>query len=784
MEAIRRHENERGVPGVATRTGRAALLTAAMLLVTAMGAEADSPKLDDSGTSESPENYDPIDAIAAPGEQGPAVLASDLFDGRFDLDWDVQNPAPSHLSFSENPGTLTITTQSGTFTRSRTDYRNLALLDCPAAPGQDFQVTTCLASFAPRELWHQAGLVLWNDEDNFLSLVYEWGEGPPELRQENQRMFTVCAESEGRPVFAWYYADQDLSRLWLRVTKRGTRFELFTSEAGETFTPLNPMRTRGVVDHVVSWGDGVVRRVGLFAGNGSAPDVTPIDASFDLFEIRTLDSEHETQTRSTYQIEDVLGTWLWVQDPWFGDFVLSMDGDACTGTLNDFREGTRGDRIVDVNLSGDQLAFTREGTFGTQRWEGSLTEEDGVLMMRGRWTKEPGRRSGFFIAKKRNGDSLGDSRNKPYGQTGAVNLGSNVNTGFNEGSPDISADGMVLYFDALMRPGGPGGWDIWMSRAETPHQDFSPAVPLPEPINSPFSDSGPCIADDGLTLYFASDRPGGNGSFDLWMATRETTDGPWGEPVNLGTTINSAYSDNHPSISADGLALYFDSRRPGEPGRSGRNDIYVSRRTSVDDPWDKPEALPMNTDEHEYSPDIAADGSTLYYDSYLAGRDLWVMKRDGAHGIWSEGMPLGPGCNTPGIDTDPSISANAPLLYLMSNRPGGYGNFDIWRIDLDTLREPRPPHRMHHLVQHRGETREDHALRTSKIGDRLIVNDLHQGANLRCPVHFRLKPMWEGRMHFSLSASSMSMGSPRCYRGPGPADHACDPFVHAIGPMR
>ncbi len=117
--------------------------------------------------------------------------------------------------------------------------KNLFLIDCPAAPGQDFQVTTCLVSFHPTDLWHQAGLILWNDEDNFLSLVYEWGEGPPELRLENQRMFTLGVEARGTPAFAWYYANQNLEKVWLRMTKRSNWFELSASEDGETFVPLS-----------------------------------------------------------------------------------------------------------------------------------------------------------------------------------------------------------------------------------------------------------------------------------------------------------------------------------------------------------------------------------------------------------------------------------------------------------------------------------------------------------------------------------------------------------------
>ena len=74
--------------------------------------------------------------------------------------------------------------------------------------------------------------------------------------------------------------------------------------------------------------------------------------------------------------------------------------------------------------------------------------------------------------------------------------------------------------------------------------------------------------------------------------------GPWGEPMNLGRTINSACANQtceseRPAISRDNLSLYFDSTRPG----SKRHDIWVSHRASVNDPWETPQNLgpPVNT---------------------------------------------------------------------------------------------------------------------------------------------------------------------------------------------
>lgn len=98
---------------------------------------------------------------------------------------------------------------------------------------------------------------------------------------------------------------------------------------------------------------------------------------------------------------DIEGTWSWVQDPWKGEFVLKKEGDSYAGTLDDTFEGTFGDKIADVEVSGGHIKFTRDGKYGIQHWEGTLTEEDGRLKITdGRWTKESNI-SGTFHAEKK-----------------------------------------------------------------------------------------------------------------------------------------------------------------------------------------------------------------------------------------------------------------------------------------------------------------------------------------------------------------------------------------------
>lgn len=227
----------------------------------------------------------------AAGKEDGTVVAYDDFDGKLNLNWNILHVDPTHWSLSKKPGTLTITTQDGTFHRGRTDYKNLFLIDCPTAWGEDFQVTTCILSFNPVAEWNQAGLIFWNDEENYLKLVYEWSLGPLVPEIEAQRVFTVGAETKGGVLHAWFRADQQLENVWLRVIKRGNEYTFHISPDGKSFVPVqSPLRDRsGLFDGaVVKWGDGTVKRVGIFANNGSSTDAPQIDASFDFFEVKGL----------------------------------------------------------------------------------------------------------------------------------------------------------------------------------------------------------------------------------------------------------------------------------------------------------------------------------------------------------------------------------------------------------------------------------------------------------------------------------------------------------------
>ena len=101
-------------------------------------------------------------------------------------------------------------------------------------------------------------------------------------------------------------------------------------------------------------------------------------------------------------------------------------------------------------------------------------------------------------------------------------------------------------------------------------------VNLGPTVNSRVGDTSPALSADGLTLLFVSMRPGGLGSHDLWMSTRTSVEEPFGEPVNLGSPLNSSAGDGGPALSADGRTFLFHSDRPGGEGGDNRIELFYS----------------------------------------------------------------------------------------------------------------------------------------------------------------------------------------------------------------
>jgi len=244
---------------------------------------------------------------------------------------------------------------------------------------------------------------------------------------------------------------------------------------------------------------------------------------------------------------------------------------------------------------------------------------DGLLMILGSERPSPARGSQLWMATR-------NSVDEPWGAAVPHTLAYG-NAGYWDWWPALSADGLTLLF-ASSRPGARGKCDVWQCVRSSRDEAFGPPERLDAPVNSDYADAGPAFSADGLTLLFESDRPGGEGEKDIWACERETLDAPWGDPVNLGPNVNSKGIDGGPHLSEDGLALFFESQRKG---CLGVGDIWMCTRESPASPWGKPLNLgrPINTVEWETGPVLAIDDSVLFYNSRrkngLGEGDIWMV---------------------------------------------------------------------------------------------------------------------------------------------------------------
>jgi Tol biopolymer transport system component len=234
------------------------------------------------------------------------------------------------------------------------------------------------------------------------------------------------------------------------------------------------------------------------------------------------------------------------------------------------------------------------------------------------------------------------------------------------------------------------------------YADFTFSTPIKVPnINiSSVEVANPEISSDGLSLYFSPGPSGGYGSSDIWMSTRETKDDDWSTPMNLGPPINSSACEGQPSISADGLELYFadgsySTPGPYRPGGYGGSDIWISRRATTNDPWTEPVNLGriVNSSASDSDPEISADGLSLFFNSECPGGygnvDLWVTTRPTKESPWIEPVNLGPILNNVHYDGDPDISPDGLSLFFGSHGDlTGYGSLDLWLSRRATINDP------------------------------------------------------------------------------------------------
>lgn len=265
-----------------------------------------------------------------------------------------------------------------------------------------------------------------------------------------------------------------------------------------------------------------------------------------------------------------------------------------------------------------------------------------------------------------------------------ANLGTSINSTYNDLGPALSKDGLSLYFTSD-RPGGVGGNDIWVAQRDSLDDPWGDPVNLGPPVNTAFNEAVPSFSRDGHVMFFNSNRPGGFGGSDIWMTWRshKRDDFAWRDPVNAGSGVNTVAQDaaaTYLETDEGGIPLlYFASNRGGGPGQF---DIYVSAQ-AADGSWGPAFVVPELSSAHsEQRPAVRTDGFELFLYSNRPGTsgpaDIWVSTRESNADTWSVPITVGAEVNSAFNDVQAFVSSDRKVLLFASDRPGGFGAFDLY----------------------------------------------------------------------------------------------------------
>jgi Tol biopolymer transport system component len=256
---------------------------------------------------------------------------------------------------------------------------------------------------------------------------------------------------------------------------------------------------------------------------------------------------------------------------------------------------------------------------------------------------------------------------------GAPTLIAGINTTAIEGQGHLSSDRLTLYF-VSDRAGGPGAEDLYVATRASETATFGTPMVIAN-VNSASFEEGAVISADGLTLYFSSAR--GNGTtHELFVANRTTVAGAFSAPTLL-LNVNSTGQDLPTHVNAAQTALYIQS------DRSGNYEIYRATRATTTQAFDAPVAVAALNDP------AASDGSAVLTDDELTVY-FWSTRAGGAGGpdvykatrsTFNDGFGTPTRVtelNTASLDVPSWISPDGCDILLESDRAGGAGKYDMW----------------------------------------------------------------------------------------------------------
>jgi outer membrane protein OmpA-like peptidoglycan-associated protein len=276
-----------------------------------------------------------------------------------------------------------------------------------------------------------------------------------------------------------------------------------------------------------------------------------------------------------------------------------------------------------------------------------------------------------------------------------MNLGSNINSDWDEYLAAITADDEQIVF-TVKRPRDKSTVcafclneeDLYCSRKS--FGAWSPREELGAPVKSGYNEGAQCLSPDGkYLLYTMCDADFGMGSCDIYWSKR--IGDRWSRPRNFGSPVNTSAWESQPTMAADGMTIYFASSRPGG---FGGMDIWKTTMTAEGE-FSVPENLgpAINTPGDDAAPFIHSDGRTLYFASNgrvgMGGYDLYYSTFQ-SDGTWSKPVNMGYPINSPADEINIFINATGTEAYISSDKEGGFGGLDLYSFELDDQLRPNP----------------------------------------------------------------------------------------------
>ena len=216
---------------------------------------------------------------------------------------------------------------------------------------------------------------------------------------------------------------------------------------------------------------------------------------------------------------------------------------------------------------------------------------------------------------------------------------------------------------------------------------------MPWPISSEYSEEAPTISWDGTIMVFASNRPEGRGTYDLYESRWQN--GQWSTPQPL-SSINTRFYEGYATLSPDGNLLYFSSNRHREDPRHKDLDIYVSVRNSSGLFTTPQKVNAWNSDAFDAKVTLSQNLKTAWFASSRkggkGGSDIYVSVQEKAG--WSRPVPVSGEINTEHDELNPLVTLGGEYLFFSSNRPGGKGGYDFYvssrESESSSWRKPDP----------------------------------------------------------------------------------------------